>query len=53
MLFLDKIAYARLDIDYNETFEKLVRFNEDLARWVAENNPEHWAMSKFLKKMSG
>ena len=53
LLFLDNIAYARLDIDYNETFEKLVRFNEDLAMWVAENNPEHWAMSKFLKKMWG
>ncbi|RVW91753.1 hypothetical protein CK203_045927 [Vitis vinifera] len=30
--------------------KKLVRFNGDLARWVAENSPEHWAMSKFLKK---
>ncbi|RVW37815.1 hypothetical protein CK203_087862 [Vitis vinifera] len=47
---LDNIAYARLDIDYNEAFEKLVCFNGDLARWVAENSPEHWAMSKFLKK---
>ncbi|RVW64611.1 hypothetical protein CK203_048506 [Vitis vinifera] len=50
LLLLDNIAYARLDIDYNEAFEKLVRFNGDLARWVAENSPEHWAMSKFLKK---
>ncbi|KAL6311724.1 hypothetical protein AAG906_024613 [Vitis piasezkii] len=32
-------------------FEKLVRFNENLAKWVMENNPEHWAMSKFLKKL--
>ncbi|WJZ85832.1 hypothetical protein VitviT2T_005349 [Vitis vinifera] len=50
LLLLDNIAYAWLDIDYNEAFEKLVRFNGDLARWVAENSPEHWAMSKFLKK---
>ncbi|RVX13477.1 hypothetical protein CK203_020942 [Vitis vinifera] len=50
LLLLDSIAYARLEIDYNEAFEKLVRFNENLAKWVAENNPEHWAMSKFLKK---
>ncbi|RVW26852.1 hypothetical protein CK203_103930 [Vitis vinifera] len=50
LLLLDNIAYARLDIDYNEAFEKLVRFNGDLARWVVENSPEHWAMSKFLKK---
>ncbi|RVW99285.1 hypothetical protein CK203_030629 [Vitis vinifera] len=50
LLLLDNIAYARLDIDYNEAFEKLVHFNGDLARWVAENSPEHWAISKFLKK---
>ncbi|RVW58947.1 hypothetical protein CK203_107670 [Vitis vinifera] len=50
LLLLDNIAYARLEIDYNEAFEKLVRFNENLTKWVAENNPEHWAMSKFLKK---
>ncbi|KAL6333931.1 hypothetical protein AAG906_039345 [Vitis piasezkii] len=50
LLLLDSIAYARLEIDYNEAFEKLVRFNDNLGKWVAENNPEHWAMSKFLKK---
>ncbi|RVW95664.1 hypothetical protein CK203_031605 [Vitis vinifera] len=32
LLLLDNIAYARLDIDYNKAFEKLVRFNGDLAR---------------------
>ncbi|RVW84418.1 hypothetical protein CK203_040615 [Vitis vinifera] len=45
-----RIVIDMLEIDYNEAFEKLVRFNENLAKWVAENNPEHWAMSKFLKK---
>ncbi|XP_034680770.1 uncharacterized protein LOC117910734 [Vitis riparia] len=50
LLLLDSIAYARLEIDYNEAFEKLVRFNENLAKWVVENNPEHWAMLKFLNK---
>ena len=50
LLLLDNIAYARLDIDYNEAFEKLVRFKADLARWVMENSPEHRAMSKFFKK---
>ena len=50
LLLLDNIVYARLDVDYNEAFEKLVHFNDNLAKWVAENNPEHWAMSKFLKK---
>ena len=49
-MLLDSIAYARLDIDYNKAFEKPVHFNENLARWVAENNSEHWVMSKFPKK---
>ncbi|RVW28083.1 hypothetical protein CK203_105337 [Vitis vinifera] len=49
-LFGTTLHMLGLDIDYNEAFEKLVRFNADLARWVAENSPEHWAMSKFLKK---
>ena len=34
LLLLDSIAYARLDIDYNEAFEKLVRFNDNLEKWV-------------------
>ena len=50
MLLLDNIAYARLDINYNEAFEKLMRFNNNLARWVVKNSPDYWAMSKFLKK---
>ena len=49
-MLLDNIPYAKLDIDYNEAFEKLVCFNENLAMWVVENNPEHWMMSKFPKK---
>ena len=32
LLLLDSIAYARLDIDYNEAFEKLVRFNDNLEK---------------------
>ena len=53
LLLLDGIVYTKLDIDYKETFEKLVHFNEDLAMWVAKNNPRHWAMSKFPKKDVG
>ena len=41
LLLLNSIAYDRMDIDYNKAFEKLVRFNNNLARWVAENSPEH------------
>ena len=47
---LDGIAFARLDANYLNAFEKLVRFNDKLAKWVTENNLEHWAMSKFPKK---
>ena len=47
---LDGVAFARLEADYNDAFQKLVQFNEDLAKWVTENNPQHWAMSKFPKK---
>ena len=41
LLLLDSITYARLDIDYNEAFEKLVRFNDNLVKWVAKNNLDH------------
>ena len=47
---LDDIAFARLETDYNDAFEKLVQFNEDLVKWVTKNNLEHRAMSKFPKK---
>lgn len=50
-LLMDSIAYARLACDYNESFAKLVCFNEVLAKWVEKNNPKHLMMSKFLKKM--
>ncbi|RVW14793.1 hypothetical protein CK203_091052 [Vitis vinifera] len=36
LLLLDNIAYARLDIDYNEGFEKLVHFNESFNAWLRE-----------------
>ena len=41
LLLLDSITYVRLDIDYNEAFEKLVRFNDNLVKWVAKNNLDH------------
>ncbi|KAL6347641.1 hypothetical protein AAG906_026169 [Vitis piasezkii] len=50
LLLLDNITYARLDIDYNKAFRKLVLFNDNLAKWVAENSLVHSAMSKFLKR---
>eukprot|EP00261_Vitis_vinifera_P033020 XP_019074263.1 PREDICTED: uncharacterized protein LOC109121481 [Vitis vinifera] len=47
---LDAVAYARLEIGYNSAMENLRRFDANLAKWVEDNNPEHWAMSKFAKK---
>ena len=47
---LDAVAYARLEIRYNSAMENLRRFDANLAKWVEDNNPEHWVMSKFPKK---
>ncbi|RVW20025.1 hypothetical protein CK203_113603 [Vitis vinifera] len=48
--FLDSIAYARLEHDYNVSMFELRKYNDALAKWVEENEPEHWAMSKFPKQ---
>ncbi|RVW63770.1 hypothetical protein CK203_059629 [Vitis vinifera] len=44
------IALVLLDDDYVVAMEKLKTYNSDLAKWVEENSPQHWAMSKFAKK---
>ena len=49
LLLLDSVVYARLDDDYVVAMEKLKTYNNDLAKWVEENSPQHWAMSKFAK----
>ena len=46
---LDSITYARLDCDYEVAMDTLRTFNHDLVKWVEENNPQHWAISKFKK----
>ncbi|RVW94875.1 hypothetical protein CK203_034615 [Vitis vinifera] len=48
--FLDSIAYARLEHDYNVSMFELRKYNDALAKWVEENELEHWAMSKFPKQ---
>ena len=48
--FLDSIAYARLEHDYNVSMYELRKYNDALATWVEDNSPEHWAMSKFSKQ---
>ena len=48
--WLDKIAYARVETDYNYHMFKLRKYNKSLATWIEQNELEHWAMSKFPKK---
>ena len=50
LLLLDSVVYARLDDDYVIAMKKLKTQNSDLTKWVEENSPQHWAMSKFAKK---
>ena len=45
--WLDSIAYTRRDEDYYANLSELRNYNEALAKWVEENAPGHWAMSKF------
>ena len=48
--WLDKIAYARVETNYNYHMFELRKYNESLATWIEQNEPQHWAMSKFPKK---
>ena len=48
--WLDKIVYARVEIDYNYDMFELQKYNESFAAWIEKNEHEHWAMSKFPKK---
>ena len=48
--FPDRIAYGRLDHDYNVSMFQIKKYNEALAIWVGENAPHHGAMSKFPKQ---
>ena len=48
--FLDSIAYARLEHDYNVSMYELWKYNDALATWVEDNALKHCAMSKFPKQ---
>ena len=48
--WLCKIAYIRLDTYYNAHMFELREYSDALPTWVEQNELEHWAMSKFLKK---
>ena len=38
---LDKIAYARLETDYNAHLNELLIYNDSLATWIEQNEPQH------------
>ena len=40
----------RRNEDYDANIYELRTYNEALAKWVEENSPSHWVMSKFTKK---
>ncbi|GKV13281.1 hypothetical protein SLEP1_g24311 [Rubroshorea leprosula] len=44
---LNEVVCARIGLDYNAPLEKLSSYNENLGKWVVENQPEHWVLSKF------
>ena len=48
--WIDKIAYAQLEIDYNAHLNELRMYNDSLATWIEQNEPRQWVISKFLKK---
>ena len=37
--WLDKIAYARLEIDYNAHLNELRMYNDSLTTWIEQNEP--------------
>ena len=39
--WLDSIAYAHRNEDYDANLFELRTYNEALAKWVEENSPEH------------
>ena len=39
---LDVIVFAIFEVDYNDAFEKLVQFNEDLEKWAMFKFPKKW-----------
>ena len=47
---LDSTAYVRRGDNYDANLYELRNYNEVLAKWVEENSPEHWAISKSPKK---
>lgn len=46
---IKNVAYAWLNVQYVVALEKLHTFNPNLAKWVEDNNPKYWVLSKFPK----
>ena len=49
----NRIAYATIVAEYDSAMDELRRFKRELAVWVKENDPQHWAQSKFKKDKWG
>ena len=39
--WLDKIVYARVNIEYNDHMHELRKFNDVFATWIEQNELEH------------
>lgn len=37
-------------MEYIAHINELCLYNDSLATWIEQNEPEHWAISKFPKK---
>jgi len=44
------VVYAPMPLEFDVVLEELRRYKMTLAIWVQENDPQHWAASKFGKE---
>ena len=49
----NRMAYATTVAKYDSGMDELRRFKRELAVQVEENDPQHWAQSKFKKERWG
>ncbi|XP_010275271.1 PREDICTED: uncharacterized protein LOC104610383 isoform X1 [Nelumbo nucifera] len=49
-MLLDKIAYAKTRLDFDDALGKMRSISEEAYDWVLKNEPVHWANSLFPGK---
>ncbi|XP_010275345.1 PREDICTED: uncharacterized protein LOC104610383 isoform X5 [Nelumbo nucifera] len=49
-MLLDKIAYAKTRVDFDDALGKMRSISEEAYGWVLKNEPIHWANSLFPGK---